>query len=198
MKNIFVLLAIAFIMQSCVSSLSQYQGAKTLGQGNISNTLVGQNTFNESDNETILAYVYSRGISNKTDLGFGLGIARRGYGFGTNIKRAIIEDRLSLNLPLVYKQTIYDDSRIEVSPSLLFTYNPQKKIKNTLNFQLIFEKYLYPDISGTESSFYLSHNWEFNKNKFYFYPEIGLQNYGIGTDNVLIKFGLGFSYKRIN
>tara|TARA_S200000501_G_C20600330_1_gene645625 strand:+ start:169 stop:765 length:597 start_codon:yes stop_codon:yes gene_type:complete len=198
MKNIFVILAIAFIMQSCVSSLSQYQGAKTLGQGNISNTLVGQNTFNESGNETMLAYVYSRGINNKTDLGFGFGIARRGYGFGTNIKRAIIEDRLSLNLPLVYKQTIYDDSRIEVSPSLLFTYNPQKKIKNTLNFQLIFEKYLYPDIPGTESSFYLSHNWEFNKNKFYFYPEIGLQNYGIGTDNVLIKFGLGFSYKRIN
>ena len=200
MKKIFYITTVALLMQSCVSSLSQYQTAKTLGQGNNSSTLILQNTSEAQtapNNETIIAYVYSRGISDKTDLSLGFGAARRGIGVGTSFKRAIIEDRLSFNLPLVYKETIYEFARFEVSPSLLFTYNPEKRIKNTLNFQLIFEKYLDADL--TESSFYLSHNWEFNKNKFYFYPEIGLQNYGIGTtNNILIKFGLGFSYKRIN
>ena len=45
-------------MQSCVSSLSQYQTANTLGQGNTSNTLVFQNTSEAQsapDNETIIA-----------------------------------------------------------------------------------------------------------------------------------------------
>ena len=199
MKKIFYITTISLLMQSCVSSLSQYQTAKTLGHGNSSSTLVFQNTSEAQpapNNETMIAYVYSRGINDKTDLALGFGAARRGIGVGTSFKRAIIEDRLSFNLPLVYKETIYDLARFEVSPSLLFTYNPEKRIKNTLNFQLIFEKYLDADL--TESSFYLSHNWEFNKNKFYFYPEIGLQNYGIGTtNNILIKFGLGFSYKSI-
>ena len=36
-----------------------------------------------------------------------------------NFKRAIIEDRLLFNLPLDYKETIYDLARFEFSPSLL-------------------------------------------------------------------------------
>ncbi|MDC3187304.1 hypothetical protein OBA38_00380 [bacterium] len=225
MKKIFYITTIAFLMQSCVSSLSQYQTAKTLGQGNMSRTLIIENAFtaesgpgNESS-ETAITYIYSRGINKKTDLGIGFGFAAGVMGFGTNFKRAIREDRLSFNFPIVYKDILIDDyietiveksggpttnfnfDRIEFSPTLLFTYNPKQKIKNTLNFQLIFEKYFDSEISEappTQSSFYLSHNWEFNKNKFYFYPEIGLQNYGIGTGDFIIKFGLGFSYKRID
>ena len=224
MKKIYFIVGIAFLMQSCVSSLSQYQTAKTLGQGNMSRTLTIENAFaaesgpGSEASETAIAYLYSRGINDKTDLGFGIGYALGVVGFGTNFKRAIKEDRLSFNLPIVYKDILWDDiledisedisgnssnfvfDRIEFSPTLLFTYNPKKRIKNTLNFQLIFEKYFESDVPAppNQSSFYISHNWEFNKNKFYFYPEIGLQNYGIGTDDFLIKFGLGFSYKRIN
>lgn len=209
-------------MQSCVSSLSQYQSAKTLGNGNSSNTIILENAFDKNSGpgeEIMLSYVYSRGIYEELDFGIGSGLSTGlTWGIGTYLKKALVPDKLSFNFPLVYKATGWDGisenfvegmtgnsvsinfDRIEFSPTLLYTYNSKSKIKNTINFQLIFEKFTEDgyDNEDIQSSYYISHNWELNTNKFYFYPEIGIQNYGIGTDEFIMKFGLGISYKRID
>ena len=69
MKNLFNLISILVILQSCAPSLTQYQTASTLGENKNSHTLAIEGDF--ASEEAILSYRFLRGTNEKTDLGLG-------------------------------------------------------------------------------------------------------------------------------
>ena len=183
MKNLFNLISILVILQSCAPSLTQYQTASTLGENKNSYTLAVEG----GSEEAILSYRFLRGINEDTDFGLGFGISHYGHlGVGVNVKTSLIKDKLALNIPIVAKGISY--TRFDFTPTLLYTFNPKnKKVKNTLSLQSI----SYYDGEFETGAVYLSHNWELNLKKIFIYPEIGVEYY----NSFYPKFGFAFTFK---
>lgn len=210
MKNIFYLLGITLFIQSCAPGISQYQTAKTLGLGNSAHTLSleldnDDASFGTAPGDPLdvnLSYRYQRGITEKRDFGVGIGLTLQGFiGIGINSKHQLIQDKLSLNIPLVLKGV--GGTRIETTPTLLYTYNPDKNIKNTICIQYIA---FYDNLEEENNNFmftapnraiYLAHNWMIKSNYINFFPEVGvvIQNDGYSPFYNL-KIGIGATLNR--
>ena len=186
MKNLFNLISILVILQSCAPSLTQYQTASTLGENKNSHTLAIEGDF--ASEEAILSYRFLHGTNEKTDLGLGLGISNyRHIGVGINLKKSLIKDKLALNIPIVLKGIGY--TRFDFTPTLLYTFNPEnKKVKNTLSLQSI----SYYDGEFETGAVYLSHNWQINLKHLLIYPEIGIEYYNY---SFYPKVGFAFTFK---
>lgn len=210
MKNIFYFLGITFFIQSCAPGISQYQNAEILGPGNSAHTLSleldnDDASFGTAPGDPLdvnLSYRYQIGVTEKSDFGFGAGLTLQGFiGIGINSKYQLIQDKLSLNIPIVLKGV--GGTRIETNPTLLYTYNPDKNIKNTICIQYIaFYDNLEEEnnnfmVTAPTSAIYLAHNWVIKSNYVNLFPELGLviQNDGYSSFYNL-KIGLGATINR--
>lgn len=209
MKNIFYLLVITLFIQSCAPGISQYQTAETLGLENSAHTLSleldnDDASFGTAPGDPLdvnLSYRYQRGITEKRDFGVGIGLTLQGFiGIGINSKHQLIQDKLSLNIPLVLKGV--GGTRFETTPTLLYTYNTEDNVKNTVCIQYIA---YYDDLQEDENSiftaptsaFYLAHNWMLKSKYVNFFPEVGvvIRNNGYAPFYNL-KIGLGATLNR--
>ena len=209
MKRLVLISGIAIILQSCAPSLSQYQTAATLGEGNKSNTIIlehtGENLVNPID--LSVGYMHTNGVSNDLDFGFGFGLNNHlNIAGGFHVKRSIVKDKIAINFPVLFKRIDesfnlldvieYNDDdmiRVDITPTMLYTYNSNNKsVKSTFNLQYLIQ---ISDFDIFNNSIYVSHNWEIKAKKLYIYPEIGIQT----TDDseFLMKAGIGFSFKNI-
>ena len=209
MKRLVLISGIAIILQSCAPSLSQYQTAATLGEGNKSNTIIlehtGENLVNLID--LSVGYMHTNGVSNDLDFGFGFGLNNHlNIAGGFHVKRSIVKDKIAINFPVLFKRIDesfnlldvieYNDDdmiRVDITPTMLYTYNSNNKsVKSTFNLQYLIQ---ISDFDIFNNSIYVSHNWEIKAKKLYIYPEIGIQT----TDDseFLMKAGIGFSFKNI-
>ena len=214
MKQFVLLLCITLIFQSCAPSLSQYQTAATLGEGNKSNTFILEHTFDaesgpgrDGSMDVSVGYIHTNGLTNNLDFGYGFGLNNfLNIAGGFHVKRSILKDKASINFPVLFKYidesfnfldlVEYNDDnkiRVDVTPTVLYTYNSNNKsVKSTFNLQYLIQ---ISDFDIFNNSIYVSHNWEIKAKKLYIYPEIGIQT----TDDseFLMKAGIGFSFKNI-
>ena len=200
MKRLVLPLGVALIFQSCAPSLSQYQTAATLGEGNKSSTLILEHTFDAASGprqgsvDLGLGYMHTNGVTNNLDCGYGFGLNDHLHiAGGFHLKRSILKDKVSINFPVLSKY-IDESLRADITPTLLYTYQSNNKFASTINLQYIIQLFAF-DVF--DNAIYLSHNWEIKSKSLYIYPEIGMQ-IGSGGDDFLMKYGLGFSLKNIN
>ena len=209
MKRLVLISGIVIILQSCAPSLSQYQTAATLGEGNNSNSIILEHTFENLSNPIDLSvgYMHTNGVSNDLDLGFGFGLNNHlNIAGGFHVKRSIVKDKFSINFPVLFKRidetfnllgvieyNDEDNIRVDITPTMLYTYNSNNKsVKNTFNLQYVIQISAFDVFNN---AIYLSHNWEIKTKKLYIYPEIGIQM--TNDQDPIMKAGIGFSLKNI-
>ena len=210
MKRLVLISGIAIILQSCAPSLSQYQTAATLGEGNKSNTIILEHTFEEPGNpiDISIGYMHTNGVINDLDFGFGFGLNNHlNIAGGFHVKRSIVKDKIAINFPILFKRIDesfnlfdvieYNDDdmiRVDFTPTMLYTYNSNNKsVKNTFNLQYVIQ---ISSFNVFNNAIYLSHNWEIRIKYIYIYPEIGIQM--TNDQYPIMKAGIGFSLKNIN
>ena len=123
------------------------------------------------------------------------------------MKRSIVKDKFAINFPVLFKRidetfnllgvieyNDEDNIRVDITPTILYTYNSNNKsVKNTFNLQYVIQISAFDVFNN---AIYLSHNWEIKTKKLYIYPEIGIQM--TNDQDPIMKAGIGFSLKNIN
>lgn len=204
----FLFLGCLFLSSSgCVTIFSDFQSARTLGEGNneITANISGVNYSDIDDGEggyqqTNIGVQFGVGLNETVDLRarienmnlYDASDAFKFYAIGIGPKFSVIEDRLAIYTPvgLAFGEDIESVDTIEFHPTLIYSIPISEEFEiNTSG------KYIFTLQDGRDNSIAFNFGIGIYNDVFVFRPEMGFMIYPADTDFILFHFGTGFSYK---
>ncbi|SMO36416.1 hypothetical protein [Gracilimonas mengyeensis] len=214
MKNrvkFLVLGVLLFSANGCVTVFSEFQSARTLGEGNkeVTANISGVNYAGEGDNEyhqTNIGVQFGMGLNESADIRFRIenlnlsgesGDNFEYYAVGVGPKISLIRDKMALYVPIGFAFDFGDrletDETFEIQPTLLYTFPVSEDFEVNTSGKYIFVFEDSPDALRDDA---LAFNIGLGifSNSFTVRPEMGFMIYPEDTDMLFFHFGTGVSY----
>jgi hypothetical protein len=208
MKNRFTFWGLGILLlltSGCVTVFSEFQSARTLGEGNKEITAnisaINYTGEGESDyHQTNIGVQFGVGLNKSVDLRFRIenlnlegepGDNFKYYAVGVGPKISLIKDKMSVYVPIGFAigEDLNTDETFEIHPTLLYTLpvSDDFEVNTSGKYILAFE-----DDRNNAVAFNVGVG--IFKNSFIFRPEIGFMVYPSDTDLIFFQFGTGMSY----
>lgn len=201
--KIIILVCLLVITNGCVTVFSDFQSARTLGEGNkeVTGNISGVSYSEDGESgyyQTNIGAQFGYGINEKVDLRLrvenmnldGASENFKYYAIGFGPKFSLIENKMALYVPLgfAFGEDLNTDETFEVHPTLLYSFPVSDDFEiNTSG------KYIFAFEDGRDNSVALNLGLGIFSSQFTFRPELGIMIYP-SSDGILFHFGTGVSY----